>query len=225
MSPGQIIQEALRKKLDLIAITDHNSTRQCRLVAEMAREQDLFVLCGCEAATMEEVHCLCYFETPELLDEFQQYLDLHLMVIPNKPGLFGYQVVVDQNDNILYHEDRFLGSSLRVSIDELEKEVHRLGGLFIPAHVDRPRNSLFSQLGFIPQDLQVDALQISRFAGEETIRRKYSIDPAISLVCFSDAHFPEDIGTAVTLFEMEELSFQEIRKALLRQENRNTRIV
>jgi len=134
-------------------------------------------------------------------------------------------VIVNEREAIVGYEDKYLGSALTASIDDVEKKVHELGGLFIPAHVDRPVNSIFSQLGFIPEGLQFEALQISKRVEEVHIRNKYKIDPEINIVKFSDAHYPAEIGEAVTIFEMEEISFAEIKKALLRIDNRKTIIV
>jgi PHP family Zn ribbon phosphoesterase len=214
MSPAQIVSLAKARGLDIIGITDHNSTRQCRLVWELGQKVGLTVIPGCEATTREEVHCLCLFPDVAALDDFQQFLDQHLTIIPNNPDIFGYQVVVDENDQILEEFDNYLGAALDSSIEEVEQKVHELSGIFIPAHIDRPRNSLFSNLGFLPPELKVDALQISKAANEENARQRYQISPEITLVKFSDAHYPDDLGKTYTNFEMEEPTFEEIRRAL-----------
>jgi hypothetical protein len=172
----------------------------------------------------EEVHCLGLFEDFDALRVFQDYLDQHLTIIPHNAALFGYQVLVDEDENILEELDNYLGASLDVSIEEIEQKVHELSGIFIPAHIDRPRNSLFSQLGFFPPELKVDALQISKLAEEKTIREKYKISSDITIVKFSDTHFPADLGKIYTNFEMAEPSFSEIRKALHHEDERKVQI-
>jgi hypothetical protein len=225
MSPSNIVKLARQNGLDVIAVTDHNTTRQCAKVIEIAEKQGgLLVLPGAEACSSEEVHCLCIFPDLEILDSFQTFLDRHLPVIPNRDDLFGYQVLVDENDLILETEERYLGVALDISIDELEQKVHELGGLFIPAHVDRPRNSLFSQLGFLPNGLTIDALQISKYADEQAVREQFFVPGEITLVRFSDAHYPDDLGSTYTWFEMDKPSFSEIKKALTRQDGRLTRL-
>lgn len=214
MSPARIVLLARERGLDIIGITDHNSTRQCKVVWELGQKAGLTVIPGCEATSREEVHCLTLFPDFDALNEFQDFLDLHLAIIPNKTSLFGYQVVVDEDENILEEFHNYLGASLDVSVEEIEQKVHELHGIFIPAHIDRPRNSLFSQLGFFPPELKVEALQISKLADEIIVREKFNINPEITLVKFSDAHYPEDMGKTYTIFEMEEPTFQELRKAL-----------
>ena len=224
MSPARIVSLASKSGLDIIGITDHNTTKQCELVWKLGQRLGLTVIPGCEMTSREEVHCLGLFEDFDALREFQHFIDQHLAIMPNDPALFGYQVVVDADDNIIEMLDNYLGASLNVSIEEVEQKVHDLSGIFIPAHIDRPRNSLYSQLGFFPPELKVDALQISKLAKEMAVREKYKIDTEIMLVQFSDAHYPDDLGKTFTLFEMEEPSFGELRKALLREDGRNVRI-
>lgn len=224
MSPARIVSLASKRGLDIIGITDHNTTKQCELVWKLGQRFGLTVIPGCEMTSREEVHCLGLFSDFDALREFQHFIDQHLAIIPNDPALFGYQVVVDADDNIIEMLDNYLGASLNVSIEEVEQKVHDLSGIFIPAHIDRPRNSLYSQLGFFPPELKVDALQISKLAKEMAVREKYKIDTEITLVQFSDAHYPDDLGKTFTLFEMEEPSFGELRKALLREDGRSVRI-
>jgi len=224
MSPGHIVSQAIRHGLDIIGITDHNSTRQCQMVWKLGRKAGLTVIPGCETTTQEEVHCLTLFPDFDALAEFQKFLDRRLMYIPNNPSLFGYQVLVDEDDNIEEEFQNYLGASLDASIEEVEQKVHELSGIFIPAHVDRPRNSIFSQLGFLPPELKVDALQISKLSDEKTIREKYRIEPGISIVKFSDAHYPVDLGKTFTLFEMENPEFKELKKALSGEDGRRVLI-
>ncbi len=222
MSPVNIVSLASKSGLDIIGITDHNSTRQCELVWKLARNSDLTVIAGCEMTTKEEVHCLGLFEDFDALHVFQNFIDQHLIFIPNNTSLLGYQLVVDEEEKIVEEIENYLGSSLNVSIEEVEQKVHELCGIFIPAHIDRPRNSLYSQLGFFPPELKVDALQISKLSDEKSIREKYQISRDISLVKFSDAHYPVDLGKTYTYFEMENPSFIEIRKALHREDGRQS---
>ncbi|MEA5046118.1 MAG: PHP domain-containing protein, partial [Petrimonas sp.] len=98
MGPWDIVQTALEKGLDIIAITDHNSTQNVRPCVEIGEKLGIFVIPGCEVNTQEEVHCLCYFPGLEAMERFQQYLDEKIPDIKNEPALFGYQVAVDRDD-------------------------------------------------------------------------------------------------------------------------------
>ncbi len=224
MSPDKIIQRALYHGLDIIAITDHNSTRQCSIIREMAKDTGLFVVNGCEVNSSEEVHALCLFEDDYSRNEFQKFLDKHLPAIPNHPSYFGYQVVVNEKNEIIDEVESYLGSALKVDLDTIEKKVHQLNGLFIPAHIDRPINSIFTQLGFIPPDLRLDAMQITSHASEKEVRRQYDLHEERSLIKCSDAHYPEDFGKTFTTFHIHELSFQELKWALLQKNGRKVSI-
>jgi 3',5'-nucleoside bisphosphate phosphatase len=212
MSPVNIVEAAQKAKLDVIGITDHNSTKQAVIVQELGAEKGLTVLCGAEVNTLEEVHCLAFFETIDQLKQFQQFLDKHLIVVKNKPEKFGYQVVVDRNDVILEEEPRLLISALNVGINEVEKFVHSMNGLFIPAHIDRMMNGIISHLGFIPSDLVCDAFGLSVRVNPEMWKDK--VPAGATLLRNSDAHHPSQLGSCFNFFEMEDCSFSEIRKAL-----------
>jgi len=214
MSPGAIVKAALRKKLDIIGITDHNSTRQCRIVWSEAEKAGLTVYPGAEVTTKEEVHCLAFFENFEKLDEFQLFLDANLPDIKNDSELFGYQVVVNEQEEIVYEEEKLLISAIDKSIDQVEKEVHRLKGLFIPAHVNRSKYSLISQLGFVPPDLKFDALELTKHQDTASFLKSWPYLKEASIIRSSDAHQPEIIGEAYTQLLMADKSFNEFALAL-----------
>ena len=221
MSPDQIIAMAKQKQLDIIAITDHNSTKQCGVVREMAAGSGIVVLNGCEVSSREEVHALCLFEDDYSRDKFQALIDQYLPHIPNRPDYLGYQLVVDRDNHILEEVPWYLGNGLQIELEELANYTHQLNGLFIPAHIDRPINSLFSQLGFLPGELKIDGMQITRQTNELQVRERFDIPPDMTLIKASDAHYPADIGTAFSIFEMAEPTFEEIRRALYQKGGRS----
>ena len=221
MSPELIVNEAIVKGLDMIAITDHNSTRQCKAVIDAGMDRGLKVIGGVELNTREEVHCLALFEDIETLDVFQTYLDDFLPDIPNDPGMFGHQVWVNRKEEIEGEEPRLLLSGLEQSIEDVERKVHSLNGIFIPAHVDRPMYGIFFQLGFIPDTLHCDALEVSSrarpsFFESTKIRDNYPI------ISNSDAHDLSMIGNSFTTFLMETPTFIELKRAIKGEEGRKT---
>jgi len=211
MSPKNIIKKAKERGIDIIGITDHNSTLHCSLAREIGKREGVFVLTGVEVTTKEEAHCLAFFENDFYLSEFQKFLDNSLPDIPNDVERFGYQVVVDEEENILRQIDKLLISATDKSIEEIESKVHELEGIFIPAHIDKLKNSVISQLGFIPFDLKVDALEFSKNVNEDKFFADNAYLRGYRIIKSSDAHYIEDVGSVFTQIECRELSFQSIK--------------
>ncbi|HEX2967654.1 MAG TPA: PHP domain-containing protein [Bacteroidales bacterium] len=220
MSPANIIEEAVQKGIDIIGITDHNSTRHCRLIKKMASEKGIYTMTGAEVTTREEVHCLAFFEKTDTLELFQDFLDYHLAEIMNVPEIFGDQVVVDEDEMIVYTEEKLLTNALDVSIEQLEEFVHLNGGLFIPAHIDRLKNGIYGQLGLFPANLPADAIEVSGNVSKKEFVKNHEEISALPIITSSDAHFPEQIGKVTTLFGINEPSFSEISKAFKMEDGR-----
>lgn len=214
MTPEHIVSQAIARGLHLIAITDHNAMRQCREVQLVGREKGLTVWCGVEINTREEVHCLAYFESPEEQLAFQHFLDLHLPNVPNHPLKFGDQVWVDRHENILGSEPRLLIMGLMADIDQVAAEVKRLNGIFIAAHVDRPYNSIISQLGFIDERLPFDAIELSAQCNRTAFLANHPQLARYPVITSSDAHCPDQIGTSPFVFQAPDLSFGAFRLML-----------
>jgi len=214
MSPSKIVKKACDRGLNIIGITDHNSTKHCGLVRHLAEAEDIFVLMGAEVTTREEVHCLVFFENESQLSEFQFYIDKHLLRIENNTDKFGYQVVVDAEETITEEIKHLLLSVLDQSIEQIEKKVHELDGIFIPAHIDRPSYSIYSQLGFIPTDLLIDGVEISAECALKSITQRFGDAATGTIIRNSDAHYIENIGKAFSTFEMNSRSFNEVKLSL-----------
>jgi hypothetical protein len=212
MTPVKIVRRALAGRLGMIGITDHNSVENCAAVMKVAAGTDLCVLPGMELTTAEEAHLVALFPDLESALVMQELVYQRLLPGENDEELFGLQVVATENDEVERMNPRLLSTATTLPVDEAVAAVHERGGLAIAAHIDRESFSLIGQLGFVPDDLQLDALEIScRITPEEAVRR-YA--PGLPLIQSSDAHRPEEIGRACTTFLIERASTPEIRKAL-----------
>jgi 3',5'-nucleoside bisphosphate phosphatase len=214
MSPGNIVERAAELNINIIGITDHNSTKHAPLIQKLADQKGIFTLCGAEVTTREETHCLAFFENLDRLTEFQQYLETYLPDIKNDPKYFGHQVVIDEKEMIVEEVEKLLISALGQSLDQVEKKVHDLDGIFIPAHIDKQKYSLVSQLGFVPPDLRADAFEISKHTTVEAMLKQFPYLKKATFIRSSDAHHPDHMGSSVSVFEMNQVSFEEIRLAL-----------
>ena len=220
MSPVNIVKKAKECGIDIIGISDHNSTLHAPLVKELAAKEGIVVMMGAEVTTKEEVHCLCFFETEEKLAVFQEYLEEYLPHIPNDNDKFGYQVVVNEEEEIVDEVEWLLISAISQSIDQLEQKVHELDGLFIPAHINKMQDSIVSQLGFIPFDLNVDALELTRHISKEAFLKKNAYLKDKTFIKSSDAHCIDLVGDIYTEFLLKEASFNEVKMALRNEEGR-----
>ncbi len=220
MSPTAIVDRALQRGLDMIAISDHNTTRQVKVAQKVGKEKGLFVLGGVEVTSQEETHCLCYFANDEQLDAFQEFLDAHLPPIPNDEDRFGYQLIVDESDEIVGEEQYHLLNAIDVDIDGIYDVVHAIGGLFVPAHINKGTTSLMSQLGFVPPDLKADGLEINFRITKEEILKKFAYLKRFNFITDSDAHFIDNVGDVYNVIYMEHRTFDEFTKALHGEEGR-----
>ncbi len=220
MSPLQIVDKAIEKGLDIIAITDHNHTGNCIVTKELGKRKGLWVVYGVEVTSREDVHCLSFFDSDEQLHLFQEYIDQEMSNIANDTSLFGHQLIVDAEERILKEITHSLYPGLNVGIVDILAKVRGLGGYFVPAHIDRSMNGLYSQLGFFPDDLEVDAVEIFRNTERSVIRESKRELEEYQLLKSSDAHFIEDIGRCTSLLEMKEKNFTELGLALRGENDR-----
>jgi predicted metal-dependent phosphoesterase TrpH len=204
----------------VIAICDHNSTRNVAAVRHAGRREALAVLGGVEVASEEEVHILALFDDQESLQKMQQVIDDNFGG-ENNPELFGEQNLYDEHDSIVGRESRLLIGATRLSVEKVVESIHSFAGLAIASHVDRESFSLLSQLGMVPEGLDIDALEVSRRSTVTEATRRIPQIGDYPVVRSSDAHRLEDIGAAVTTFTAAEPTVSELRKALLGRDARH----
>jgi PHP family Zn ribbon phosphoesterase len=161
MIPPLIVERALELGLGLIGIADHNCAANATAVIEAARGTGLTVLPGMEVQSREEVHMLCLFDTLAQVEAWQRTVDAALPELPNRESYFGAQYVVDATGAHRYTEERLLATSTSLSVEQVAVGVDALGGLCVPAHIDRPSFSILSNLGFVPQGLPISGVEIT----------------------------------------------------------------
>ena len=216
MSPSAIVAAAKERGMDIIGLTDHNSTLNADVTRRLGEKAGLHVLMGAEVTTKEEVHCLGFMPTVEKLAEFQAFLDSRVVWFENDVDKFGYQLVVDEDENVLEQVPHLLINALDLPLMELQQKVYELGGLFIPAHVDRPSFSLSSQLGFVPEGLRFHAMELSyhcRKSGYKFLKDCPWFS-SYNFIQSSDAHYVGDIAKIYSVLEMPSFSFDNFREAL-----------
>jgi hypothetical protein len=191
LSPRTLAGLAAAKGVQVLALTDHNSSLNCPAFAKVCPPLGILPLYGMEATTQEEIHVLCLFAGLEAALDFSQYAYRLILPFPNDPEKTGDQVYVDEDDNIEGEVEYFLPSALDLSLDALADRVIEYGGLVIPAHVDRPAFSMTSQLGVVVA---------GPWAAVECTRLPPTLNGApldtlgYPLITSSDAHYSEHVA-------------------------------
>ncbi len=211
MTPATIIEKAAEKSLNIIAVCDHNCADNAAAVAE--NSGDVLVLPGMEITTSEEVHILGIFGDMASVTELQKKISTGLCD-ENKEDIFGRKIVTDSQNRTNGLNSDFLPGVTGMSVSEVVNLIHELGGLAIASHIDREGYGIVGKLGFIPEDTVFDALEISSSVCLETARKNFPEYCQYPFVQSSDAHHPEDIGKAFTVFSMESLSFKSLKTSL-----------
>ncbi len=220
MIPPLIVQKALEKNIDLIAITDHNTSANVGAVQKAAQGTGLTVLPGMEIQSREDVHLLTLFETLEALAAWQKEVDASLPDLPNKPDFFGEQFVVDETGAFICSEPRLLLTSAGFTIDEIFERVKSLGGVAIPAHVERFSFGLFPTLGLISETWNLPALEISRQITPQKAQQMFPAMRNYPLFQSGDVHRLDDfLGT--TVFTLASPTLLEIRLAFNKIDGRD----
>lgn len=210
MTPNNLINMSIIKGLDAVALTDHNACENVRAAAAVAGDKIIFIP-GMEVETSEEVHIVTLFPTTDAAEEMQRILVDSSPYIPNRPEIFGNQYIMDENDEICGEIDRMLVTASGLDIYTVVAAAKDLGGIAYPAHIDRESYSVLSNLGFIPPDLDISAVEItekSRTALEGEYSNRYNI------ITSSDAHYLWDISERNHYIEVSDASVRGILNAI-----------
>lgn len=192
MTPNNIVNMALLKGLDVIAVTDHNSAKNARACMKCAEGTPLTVIPGMEIETSEEVHMLALFDNFEALEELDAVVEKNMPKVKNRADIFGEQIIMDENDNAVGMLDNLLITASALDVYRAAECVRGLGGVIIPAHIDKDSYSIVSNLGLIPEELSFSTVEVKNPASINRLSLTNRIDK-YSLIHDSDAHFLWDI--------------------------------
>lgn len=206
MTPNNIVNMAAISGLDTIALSDHNTVGNVRAAIEAGKKCGVNVIPGMEVETSEEVHILTIYPSIEAAEYVAKVVYENLPDIKNRPDIFGEQVYMDSDDNITGYEEKLLISPTTLALEDLFDIVKSVKGLFIPAHVDRHSYSVLTNLGFIPDDLDIKNIEISKattdldaYLSAREDLKKYKIFRN------SDAHYLEDISVKEAFLDIDSI--------------------
>ncbi len=223
MGAPDIIGRAKEVGLDVIGIADHNTCENFPGVSAAAKIAGgtPFVLPCIETQSAEDIHILCVFPDYETAYKYKEWLWLKIRPIKNDVDHFGYQVVIDENNDIIKEEETLLIQGAGYEVDQIVTKVHEVGGLAILAHVDRPSFSYPAALGPMPQDYPADAFELSCRLNSEQAAQWRDNYPGRTFIRSSDSHMLSGLSRAnCTKMTLEAPTFEEIRKAIKGEEGR-----
>lgn len=214
MTPNNIVNMSIIKGLDVIGISDHNSYFNIPAISAVAEESGLLLIPGIEVESVEEIHILCLFPHFEATKTIGDWVLSNMNKIKNDEKIFGRQLILDEEDEITGIYKNMLITSTNISIDSIVNEVIKIGGVAIPAHIDRSSYSIISNLGFVPPELNVNTLEISKATNFEHMVYKYPYLKNYKMIQNSDAHYLGDIAEPVNFLEVSEKSVEAVLDAL-----------
>ena len=197
MTPSNIVGMAAVKGLDVIALTDHNSCKNCPAAMEHGETYGVTVIPGMELTTSEEVHVICLFPALEDSLAFDAYVYAHLLPIKNREKIFGKQQIMDAEDNVTGTLEKLLISATDISFDAVNDLAASYNGIAYPAHLDKSSTSLISNLGFIPPDSKFRCAEVHDLRNLHTLKKSNPYLNTCNIVSSSDAHYLGDINEPV----------------------------
>lgn len=208
MTPNNLVTMAYLKGLDAIAVSDHNTAKNLPACKAVADARGILLVPAIEVESREEVHVLCYFTSVEAAVAMGGYVYDFLPDIENVPAMFGEQTAMNDDDEPIYTERKLLIQATELTIDEIALKCRALGGVPVPAHINRTSNSLIACLGFIPDEPEFTSVEVYR-----SLPVKTNVD-AYHVIYSSDAHRLEDIFERDNFIGVEEKSVEGIVRYL-----------
>ena len=214
-TPNSIAGIASLSGLNIVALTDHNTTKNCAAFFDAASRYGIVPVAGMELTTSEDIHVVCLFETPEDASLFDKCLDKYRIPIKNKASVFGEQLIMDSYDNVIGEVEDLLINATGVSIEDVTSLVENFGGVCYPAHIDRTSNSITAVLGGIPKEYRFDFHEFHDANLVDELSEKYGINNK-KVIISSDAHYLTDIRDGENFFDLDAdgTSPEDVRKKL-----------
>ena len=214
-TPNNIAGMAKLSELDIVALTDHNTTKNCPAFFEAAERLGIIPVAGMELTSSEDIHIVCLFEHLEDAMRFDEYVSKHRTLIKNRPEFFGEQLILDGEDEPLGIEEYLLTNATDISSEDAVSLVSSFGGIAYPAHIDRDSNGIIAILGTIPEDTDFRLFELRDGGRKKEFKEKYGIAEE-NFIVSSDAHSLESMRDKENYFILPTESFDSktVRKEL-----------
>ena len=206
MSPYNLVNMAKIFGYDIIALTDHNTCKNCGSAMKIGEKIGITVVPGMELCTSEEIHNVCLFPDLDKAMAFSDYIYGTLPPVKNREKIFGEQLIMDCEDGIIGKEEILLTTASSVSISELDELVKKYGGVSYPAHIDRNSYSIISSLGDFPYEAESRCFELTPKAKAEDYLEKYPATKGRLIIRSSDAHYLTDMREPEFMIDLPENS-------------------
>ena len=214
MTPNNLVNMAKLLGMDVIALTDHNTSLNCAAAMKVGEEAGLLVMPGMELTTAEDIHAVCLFPTLEAALSFSDYVDANRIKVRNKPEIYGRQVIMDENDEEAGEIEHLLLPASFIGISEAYSKAKEFGGICYPAHIDRDSLSILSVLGEIDPYCGFRTAELADIGKLDELKRQHPILDGMNIVTCSDAHYLENMREAANTLELSELSREAVIERL-----------
>jgi hypothetical protein len=201
-TPNNLLGMASISGIDILALTDHNTAKNCPAFFEAAERYGVIPVAGMELTTSEDIHVVCLFETLDEAMAFDKEIESRRIPIKNKAHIFGDQLIMDKDDNVTGIEELLLTNATTISIEDAPTLVKSFGGVCYPAHIDRVSNGIITVLGAIPPTPHFDCIEIRDPELIEEYKEKYGIGDK-TIITSSDAHRLTDIKDGENPIELD----------------------
>ena len=207
--------------ITIAALTDHNTAKNCPAFFEAAKRYGIVPVAGMELTTAEDIHLVCLFENLDSALNFDAYLQSRRVLVKNRPDIFGEQLILDGEDNIIGKEEHLLSNATSITLDEAPGLVSSYGGVCYPAHIDRDANGIIAILGTMPPTPHFDSVEMRDSEKANEYKERYGLSDKL-IVVSSDAHYLTDINDSNNFFELdtESDSPEDVRRALFKLLNK-----
>ncbi|MBC7332612.1 MAG: PHP domain-containing protein [Synergistetes bacterium] len=222
MTPKNIVRRAKEVGVEVLAITDHNTAKNVGACIRAGQREGILVIPGIEVQTKEEVHIISLFPSGEMVLRFEEWLKEFIPNLKNNEEIFGVQVVVDEDDNVVEVDERLLQISANVSIEDVVQKSKELGGIAYPAHANREFCGIIPVLGFVPPEFPFKVIEISPYCDVSLFLKEHPELNDYAIIISSDAHLLSSIGDGRTLVYLNDISSDELIKAI--QDKRRVKI-
>ncbi|MCI9449101.1 MAG: PHP domain-containing protein [Clostridiales bacterium] len=218
MTPANIAGMAHLQGLNIVALTDHNSSKNCPAFFAHAKKYGIVPIAGMELTTAEDIHVICLFDTLDSAMEFDGIVERRLMYVKNRPDIFGCQLIMNENDETVGEIEPLLINATDIDLDEAYKICTSMGGACYPAHIDRDSGGMISILGNFPDNPKYAAFELNFKESLEEYMARFPVTEKMQFVVSSDAHNLwkiSDAGNTLSLDD-EPYSSQKVRESLIK---------